>query len=100
MMTDTGSANAESNAPLTGPAAPPLRSVHTQTFAQILQQYGLSLAVTTYQAGKLVLLRPEQKDGGVVVNTHFRGFRKPMGFAYERGRFALGTAHEVWEFHN
>jgi len=23
-----------------------------------------------------------------------------MGFAWERGRFALGTAHEIWEYHD
>jgi uncharacterized protein (TIGR03032 family) len=78
----------------------PLRSVHTNTFAQILHRYGVSLAVTTYQAGKLVLLRPESRDGGLVVNTHFRNFRKPMGFTWERGRFAIGTTSEVWEFHD
>lgn len=76
----------------------PLHSVHTNTFAQILNQYGLSLAVTTYQAGKLVLLRPEMRSGSPVVNTHFRNFRKPMGFAIERGRFTLGTTSEIWEF--
>jgi len=82
-------------------AAPsPLRSVHTNTFAQILQQFHISVAVTTYQAGKLVLLRPEIQNGSPVVNTHFRNFRKPMGFAYERGRFAVGTNAEIWEFHN
>jgi len=79
---------------------PPLRSVHTTTIVQILQQFGVSLAVTTYQAGKLVLLRSEARDGGYVLNTHFRDFQKPMGFAWERGRFALGTNGEIWEFHN
>jgi uncharacterized protein (TIGR03032 family) len=79
---------------------PPLRSVHTNTFAQILTQLHLSLAVTTYQAGKLVLLRPELQNGKPVVNTHFRSFRKPMGFAWERGRFAIGTTSEIWEFHD
>jgi len=34
------------------------------------------------------------------VNTHFRNFQKPMGFAWERGRFALGTNAEIWEFHD
>src|SRR5271169_3959437 len=48
---------------------PPLRSVHTSTFAQILDRLGVSLAVTTYQAGKLVLLRPERRDDGMVINT-------------------------------
>lgn len=78
----------------------PLRSVHTNTFAKILDQLGLSLAVTTYQAGKLVLLRPEPRQPEPVVNTHFRNFRKPMGFAWEHGRFAIGTASEIWEFHD
>ncbi len=79
---------------------PPLRSVHTQTFPRILDHLGVSLAVTTYQAGKLVLLRPEPRPDGPVLNTHFRGFSKPMGFAWEPGRFALGTNAEVWEFHD
>ena len=35
-----------------------------------------------------MLLRPESRDGKLVVNTHFRNFNKPMGFAWERGRFA------------
>jgi uncharacterized protein (TIGR03032 family) len=81
-------------------AAPPLRSVHSTTFPQILEKFGASLAVTTYQAGKLVLLRAEPRDGTPVLNTHFRGFNKPMGFAWEPGRFALGTNTEVWEFHD
>jgi uncharacterized protein (TIGR03032 family) len=84
------------------PAAepPPLRSVHTNTFAQILAQLKISIAVTTYQAGKLVLLRSEVRDGKPLVNTHFRNFQKPMGFAWEPGRFALGTNAEIWEFHD
>ena len=55
----------------------PLRSVHTTSFPAILDQLGSSLLVTTYQAGKLVVVR---SDGGVI-NTHFRAFNKPMGMA-------------------
>jgi uncharacterized protein (TIGR03032 family) len=82
------------------PESPPLRSVHTNTIAELLDRLGVSLAVTTYQAGKLVLLRPEKRSGNCVINTHFRGFNKPMGFAWERGRFALGTNSDIWEFHD
>jgi uncharacterized protein (TIGR03032 family) len=74
----------------------PLRSVHTTSFPAVLDQLGYSLAVTTYQAGKLVLLR---SDGGLI-NTHFRAFNKPMGLAVGRGRLAIGTAVDVWEFRN
>lgn len=77
-----------------------LGGVHTSGFAQILDRGGFSLAVTTYQAGKLVLLRPDRNASGPVVNTHFRPFHRPMGFAWEKGRFALGTASEVREFHD
>ena len=60
----------------------PLRSVHTTNFPAILDNFGSSLLVTTYQAGKLVVVR---SDGGVI-NTHFRAFNKPMGLAVGRGR--------------
>jgi uncharacterized protein (TIGR03032 family) len=78
----------------TGPSS--LRSVHTTSFPAILEQLASALVVTTYQAGKLVILR---SDGGVM-NTHFRAFNKPMGLALGRGRLAVGTAVDVWEFRN
>jgi hypothetical protein len=53
---------------------PPLRSLHTRNFPALLQELGISLAVSTYQAGKLVLVRPD----GDYLNTHFRGFHKPI----------------------
>ena len=54
----------------TAPQLEPLRSVHTASFPQILQNRGISLLVTTYQAGRLVVLRAD----GEVLNTHFRAF--------------------------
>jgi uncharacterized protein (TIGR03032 family) len=79
------------------PALPPLRSVHTTNFGPLLGEVGLSLLVTTYQAGKLVMLR--RNDEGTL-NTHFRAFPRPMGLAVDGDRLALGTALEVWEYHN
>ena len=37
----------------------PLRSAHTPNFPALLRQLGASLLVTTYQAGKLVMVRDE-----------------------------------------
>ena len=85
-----------SDQPSAEPAPSPLRSVHTTNFPAILDQLGSSLLVTTYQAGKLVIVR---SDSGVI-NTHFRAFNKPMGLAVGRGRLAVGTAVDVWEFRN
>ncbi|MCA9053502.1 MAG: TIGR03032 family protein [Planctomycetaceae bacterium] len=77
------------------PELEPLRSVHTNTFPAALEQLRSSLLVTTYQAGRLVALRP---DNGVL-NTHFRGFNKPMGLAVSGARLAIGTRAEIWEYH-
>jgi uncharacterized protein (TIGR03032 family) len=74
----------------------PLRAVHTANFPSLLRRLGASLLVTTYQAGKLVLVREE----GDHLNTHFRGFPAPMGLALHGDRLAIGTSVQIWEFHN
>lgn len=73
-----------------------LASVHTTNFPEILRQLGASLLVTTYQAGKLVVLRPD----GDTINTHFRSFNRPMGLAVDRHRLVLGARTEIAEFRN
>jgi uncharacterized protein (TIGR03032 family) len=54
--------------------------------------------MTTYQAGKLVMVR----DEGDHLNTHFRNFQRPMGLALSpfADRLAVGTAIQVWVFHD
>jgi uncharacterized protein (TIGR03032 family) len=95
MLSSTQPPTALPAPPPTGEAAP-LRSVHTSSFPALLQELGLSVMVTTYQAGKLVVLRAD----GDVLNTHFRGFSVPMGLALQGGRLAIGTSLEIWEFHD
>ncbi len=72
----------------------PLRAVHTTNFPALLRQLGASLLVTTYQAGKLALVREE----GDHLNTHFRAFQAPMGMALSGDRLAIGTKMQVWEY--
>ncbi|HVC95452.1 MAG TPA: TIGR03032 family protein [Pirellulales bacterium] len=82
---------------LNGSADPgPLRAAHTPNFPALLRQFGASLLVTTYQAGKLVIVR----DEGESLNTHYRAFKAPMGLALADGgeRLAVGTTIQVWEF--
>jgi uncharacterized protein (TIGR03032 family) len=73
-----------------------LGSAHTTNFPELLRQLQGSLVVSTYQAGKLVILRPD----GDSINTHFRGFARPMGMAADRERIALGVQSEIVEFRN
>jgi uncharacterized protein (TIGR03032 family) len=75
----------------------PLRSVVTESFVRLLSRFGVSLAVTTYQAGYVVVFRAESPT---VMNTHFRPFPRPMGLAFAPGQVALGTEREVVEFRN
>jgi uncharacterized protein (TIGR03032 family) len=74
----------------------PLRAAHTSNFPALLRQLGATILVTTYQAGKLVMVR----DEGDHLNTHFRAFKSPMGLALADGgaRLAIGTTIQVWEF--
>jgi uncharacterized protein (TIGR03032 family) len=74
----------------------PLQAAHTPSFATLLRHLGASLLVTTYQAGKLVMVRAE----GDHLNTHFRSFKAPMGLALADGgaKLAIGTTIQVWEF--
>jgi uncharacterized protein (TIGR03032 family) len=74
----------------------PMRSVHTSNFPHILSQLGISLVISTYQAGKLIILRAD----GEYINTHFRMFQKPMGIAADRHKIAIGCSSQIWELNN
>ena len=86
-MSEQTPATTQATPTATEPGPSPLRSLHTESFPALLEHLGVSLLVTTYQAGKLVVLRC---DNGVL-NTHFRGFNVPMGLAVEGDRLALGN---------
>jgi len=73
-----------------------LGSVHTSNFPDILRELNACVLVSTYQAGKLVILRPD----GNSINTHFRTFNRPMGMAADRQRLMLGAMMEIAEFRN
>ncbi|MCP5096049.1 MAG: TIGR03032 family protein [Chloroflexi bacterium] len=74
----------------------PLKSVYTSNLPKILDQFNISLAVSTYQAGKVILVR---NDGGQI-NTHFRNFAKPMGIAADHSRLTVGGTNTVWYYRN
>ncbi|MEE9303744.1 MAG: TIGR03032 family protein [Thiotrichaceae bacterium] len=73
-----------------------LASVHTNGFTELLKHFGVSIAISTYQAGRLIIAREE--DGAT--NTNFRQFNKPMGMVATKDRLTLGTAAQIWDFRN
>ncbi|MBL8898726.1 MAG: TIGR03032 family protein [Planctomycetes bacterium] len=76
------------------PEAPKFQYAHSPSFPVLLEQLGISLAVTTYQAGKLMLVRAEQGR----VSTLLRSFEQPMGLALSErlDRLIVGTRRMVW----
>lgn len=72
----------------------PLRSVHTRSLAALLHELGSSLLVSTYQSGRVIVVRPD----GDRVNTHFRSFPSPMGMARTGDLLAIGTSQGVWVY--
>ncbi len=73
-----------------------LGSVHTSNLPQILKHLNASLLVSTYQAGKLVLVRPEENT----LNTHFITLNKPMGVYADYERLFVGVRQEIIEYKN
>src|SRR5438309_7878034 len=96
MMTQTAPPKPIPNLGHPGTEDSPLRAAHTPNFPALLRRLGASLLVTTYQAGKLVMVR----DEGDHLNTHYRAFASPMGLALADGgtKLAVGTTFQVWEF--
>ncbi len=71
-------------------------SQSTESFQQLLTLGQCNLLVTTYQAGQLVMVRPQQKG----INTHFMAFERPMGIAKRANEFAVGGAASITTFRN
>jgi len=76
------------------PAEQPFRYVHSTSFPKLLDQLNISLAVTTYQAGKLMIVRSAVGK----LSTLLRSFEQPMGLAVSEqlDTLVLGTRRMVW----
>jgi uncharacterized protein (TIGR03032 family) len=77
-------------------AAGELRGIHSASFVPLLQQLGISLLVSTYQAGKVLVVRAE----GNGLNTLCRDFEAPMGMAVKPDELMIGTRHHVWNYYS
>lgn len=74
----------------------PFASQHSPSFPALLHQLGVTVLVSTYQAGQLILLRAQ----GEGLNTHFCGLEKAMGLAAQGGQLAVGSSYQVWKYRN
>lgn len=70
----------------------PFSCVHTPEFPDLLASLGCSLVLSTYQAGKLIVLSATHDDGLVQLP---RTFAKPMGLAVAGDRIAVAAQDAV-----
>lgn len=83
---------------VSSPLSPPeqIACAQTASFAEWVQEAPGSLAVTTYQAGKVALIGWD----GHQVSLLLRDFDKPLGLAQHGSRIALATRQEILLFAN
>ena len=72
--------------------SPPFSCTFTPGLAVILNQLSCSLAITTYQAGKLIFLSADENGG---IRQLPRDFKRAMGLAVSGDRMAIATEEEV-----
>ncbi|CAN5623518.1 TIGR03032 family protein [soil metagenome] len=69
-----------------------VRYEHSPDFAALLESIGATLFISTYQAGRLVVVGV--RDGKL--HFSFHAFEQCMGMAVSPGRIAIGTRRDVW----
>lgn len=72
--------------------APPFSCTYTPNVAELLTQLNCSIAITTYQAGKLIFLSPE---GMHSMRQLPRDFERAMGLVINDKRMAIAVKDEV-----
>ena len=76
--------------------SPPFHYIHRSNFPELLESSGISLFISTYQAGKLMVVRSQQQR----LITLLRNFEQMMGLALQPHRLAIGTRHQIYFFRN
>lgn len=91
-MTANDASNGEQPAAETGPGLREVRFEYSRSFPGILEHLRASLLVSTYQAGKLVVVGVHQGR----LRFAFHNFERVMGLAVSPQRIAVGTRRHVY----
>ena len=71
---------------------PPFACRHSPDLAELLQRLKISVAITTYQGGKILLISPKDRD---TIGQLPRNFDTPMGMALKGDKLAVALKNEV-----
>jgi uncharacterized protein (TIGR03032 family) len=91
----TSESESGAGTPEAGPASPQreVRYEYSRNLAPLLTHLGASLVVSTYQAGKLVVVGVDPQ-GALALSFH--NFERAMGVAVRPDRLAVGTLTQIW----
>lgn len=91
----------------------PFRYIHSTSFVDLLALHGISLFVSTYQAGRLMVIQAQPPTTSEEVaqgdrppshtqklSTLLRNFSQLMGIAITPHRLAIGTRNQIHFFRN
>jgi uncharacterized protein (TIGR03032 family) len=82
-----------------GSTQPPARTVeheYTVNWAPILRHLEASLLISTYQAGKVVIVSEDTTSDAYSLRLSCHNFERAMGIAVATGRIAVGARSVVW----
>ena len=68
----------------------------SRQFTSWLAESGCSLALSTYQSGKVILLGSNTETGRLSIFD--RTLERPMGMAADEGRLAIATLYQIYTF--
>jgi hypothetical protein len=74
------------------PSEREVRHEYTHSLAELLSQLGISLLVSTYQAGKVVAVGVADND----LTLSYHNFERAMGLAIKPDCIAVGARAQVW----
>ncbi len=74
---------------------PPFSTSYSPDLAELFNRLNCSLAITTFQSGKLIFVSPGSDDSMTMM---LRSFHSPMGLCADEHRMALATKDEVIVF--
>ncbi len=74
------------------PATREVRHEYSRTLPPLLSQLGVSLLVSTYQAGKVVAVGVQQSE----LTLSYHNFERAMGLAVTPDGLAVGARAQVW----
>jgi uncharacterized protein (TIGR03032 family) len=69
---------------------------YPDSLVQMLGQFGITLVISTYQSGKILLVGQDDNK----LDIRYKDFLRPMGMAAQGSNLWAGLGHGIWHFQN